>query len=114
MCGVDLRMSVYECGHKVDRCAGGKDELDNLDAMCIICNRTKPVHETLDQYREWLGGMIQWKYIGHKTMSELIDDAHTHSDEVTEISSFHYYSVLSQYAMPEIKDGVIKWVRVTE
>ncbi len=58
VCGLDLNATpqYYECGHKVDRVAGGLDDLDNLDTMCNWCNRTKPVHRRLGEYRIWLEG----------------------------------------------------------
>lgn len=119
VCGIDLRISVYECGHKVDRCAGGKDELDNLDAMCIICNRAKPVHDTLEQYRDWKEGMIPWAFIGKKTMDEVmrdilggdtgVVDVNT-AEKIGELLAFQYYSFLTLFAMPEMENGTIKWV----
>lgn len=55
----------YECGHIVDRCAGGKDEMENLVSQCYICNRTKPVHDTREEYEAWVaeGGGFKavWK-----------------------------------------------------
>ena len=60
VCGLDLNKDPesYECGHLVDRCAGGSDKLDNLRCMCILCNRLKPVHDTLYQYAVWRSDVI--------------------------------------------------------
>ena len=60
VCGENLAERSYECGHLVDRVAGGADVPDNLVAMCAFCNRMKPVHDTLDAAWEWVnsGGVI--------------------------------------------------------
>ncbi len=44
----------FECGHIVDRVAGGSDLPSNLVTMCYLCNRLKPIHETREQYVAWL------------------------------------------------------------
>jgi hypothetical protein len=53
VCGRQLNWNIYECGHVVDRVAGGSDALANLVAMCLICNRLKPIHETEEEFNEW-------------------------------------------------------------
>lgn len=61
VCGVDLRERYYECGHLVDRIAGGLDTPDNLVTMCGFCNRMKPVHDTLEDAWAWVndGGAMK-------------------------------------------------------
>jgi 5-methylcytosine-specific restriction endonuclease McrA len=57
VCGYDLNAApqYYECGHIVDRVAGGSDLDENLVVMCCLCNRVrKPVHETREEYEAWL------------------------------------------------------------
>lgn len=53
VCGRKLNWDIYECGHIVDRVVGGSDELTNLAAMCLICNRLKPIHRTKEEFAEW-------------------------------------------------------------
>lgn len=56
VCGTDVVWDNYECGHIVDRVAGGTDRPSNLVCMCIRCNRLKPVHDTRDAYIAWVDG----------------------------------------------------------
>lgn len=56
VCGSDLtgeNAQFWECGHIIDRVAGGPDHINNLVVMCITCNRLKPVTETRDEYLAW-------------------------------------------------------------
>lgn len=52
VCGLDCS-EYWECGHIIDRMAGGTDLDDNLVVMCYYCNRLKPIHETKEEYDEW-------------------------------------------------------------
>ncbi len=62
VCGEWTAPEIYECGHVIDRCVGGLDELSNLVAMCICCNRLKPEHATRAAYDEWiLSGAVRGK-----------------------------------------------------
>ena len=54
VCGLKIPKAVYDCGHIVDRMAGGLDELDNLVVMDWYCNQRKPIHETKEAYEAWL------------------------------------------------------------
>jgi 5-methylcytosine-specific restriction endonuclease McrA len=54
ICTIHLRFEDFECGHIVDRCCGGSDDLDNLVVMCTLCNRViKDLHETKEEYERW-------------------------------------------------------------
>ncbi len=44
----------WECGHIIDYCICKEDKLDNLSVMCVPCNRLKPIHESREQYKEWV------------------------------------------------------------
>jgi 5-methylcytosine-specific restriction endonuclease McrA len=44
----------YELGHIVDRCAGGDDSDENVAIMCGLCNMLKPVHDTREEFLQWL------------------------------------------------------------
>lgn len=46
-------MATWELGHIVDRLCGGKDELSSLLVMCLVCNRKKPFHETVEAFEKW-------------------------------------------------------------
>lgn len=52
-CGLPIDPDHYECGHVIDRCCGGSDRDSNLVAMCIMCNRLKPIHTTRATYLDW-------------------------------------------------------------
>jgi len=55
ICKFRIEWNDYECGHIVDRCCGGTDELVNLTVMCTFCNRIiKELHETKEDYEQWL------------------------------------------------------------
>lgn len=54
VCGTDISFDLFEVGHAVDRRNGGKDSLDNLFAMCQYCNKRKPYHKTIDEFRKWM------------------------------------------------------------
>lgn len=54
VCHDIIEKDYYECRHLIDRCAGGSDKPDNLVVMCNFCNRMKPVHDTLNEYNEWI------------------------------------------------------------
>lgn len=54
VCGEVIPWHHYECGHIIDRVAGGSDRLSNLVTMCALCNRLKPVHESRAEYIAWL------------------------------------------------------------
>jgi hypothetical protein len=56
VCGLDMRniKAWYDCGHIIDRLRGGPDELDNLVTMCVYCNQNKPLHDTREDYEQWL------------------------------------------------------------
>lgn len=54
VCGLQVEPQYYELGHKVDRCCGGDDVVDNLCVMCNVCNRHKPPHHTLAEYEQWV------------------------------------------------------------
>lgn len=54
VCHTFVSLDRYECGHIVDRCAGGADVAENLVVMCYACNRFKPVHETADAFWAWV------------------------------------------------------------
>jgi len=66
VCGLDIiyfselkyieGTGFYECGHQIDRMVGGDDADYNLVVMCMPCNRLKPIHETYDEYLEWVSG----------------------------------------------------------
>ncbi|UYN89867.1 MAG: HNH endonuclease [Anaerolineales bacterium] len=60
----------YECGHMVDRVAGGKDEAENLVAMCYFCNRTKPVHDTREDYQAWASSGGSFTEILNRVMEQ--------------------------------------------
>jgi hypothetical protein len=53
VCGDAIDWQYYECGHIIDRVAGGSDRLSNLVCMCIACNRLKPLTETRAEYIAW-------------------------------------------------------------
>lgn len=53
VCGDTIEIEYYECGHKIDRVNLGSDHPDNLAVMCVLCNRLKPLHETIEDYIEW-------------------------------------------------------------
>jgi hypothetical protein len=54
VCGRHISHDRYECGHIVDRVAGGCDRLSNLVVMCTFCNQVKPVHDTRAEYVAWV------------------------------------------------------------
>jgi 5-methylcytosine-specific restriction endonuclease McrA len=46
---------LWDAGHLVDRCVGGRDELSNLVLMDVHCNRrVKPIHRTRAEALAWL------------------------------------------------------------
>ena len=53
VCGQPIEPEHYECGHLQDRVAGGLDIPENLIAMCNVCNRLKPVHDTREEALAW-------------------------------------------------------------
>lgn len=53
VCGDSVDWDNYECGHIIDRVAGGSDRLSNVVCMCRACNRLKPVTETREEYIAW-------------------------------------------------------------
>jgi hypothetical protein len=53
-CGRTIAKADYECGHIIDRCAGGPDDATNLVVMCVMCNRLKPVHASRGAYLSWV------------------------------------------------------------
>lgn len=54
VCTDPIEPNDYHCGHIVDRCRGGRDELSNLVAMHNYCNMIfKPVHATRLEYMAW-------------------------------------------------------------
>lgn len=62
VCGQEIDREYYECGHIVDRAAGGSDRDHNLVAMCNVCNRAKPIHETREEYLAWVRDYVPpWK-----------------------------------------------------
>lgn len=54
VCCAFIPYEAYECGHIVDRVAGGSDHPANLVTMCVVCNRLKPVHDTRHDYEQWV------------------------------------------------------------
>jgi len=56
VCGAKIKPSTYHCGHIVDRCIGGPDEPGNLLVMCEFCNQVKPIHETREEFDDWMRG----------------------------------------------------------
>lgn len=70
-CGRLVKPRDYECGHIIDRCAGGTDRLSNLVAMCGLCNRRKPVHEMRAEYIAWAAETFEnTKAIAHLLLEE--------------------------------------------
>ena len=66
----------YECGHIVDRCAGGSDLDDNLVVMCISCNRFKPVHASRAEYDAWVdAGGWQTEHLRDPVIADAMSDA---------------------------------------
>lgn len=53
VCREEIDMDYYECGHKIDRVCGGSDDPENLVVMCNLCNRLKPLTDTLEEYEAW-------------------------------------------------------------
>ena len=58
VCTFGITGDDYECGHIVDRCAGGADRDSNLVAMHTHCNRIKPTHGSHDEYRAWTDDVV--------------------------------------------------------
>jgi hypothetical protein len=54
VCGNFIEAKHYECSHIIDHCVGGPDEPFNLVAMCVFCNRMKPVHWSRSEYADWV------------------------------------------------------------
>lgn len=54
VCDRKITENDYQCGHIVDRCVGGSDDLSNLVVMCTACNQLKPIHKTPEDYRAWV------------------------------------------------------------
>jgi 5-methylcytosine-specific restriction endonuclease McrA len=54
VCRKEIPKKHYHCGHIIDRVAGGDDSPDNLVVMCDMCNIYKPVHDTLEEYDDWV------------------------------------------------------------
>lgn len=81
VCGDDLTEQdrFYECGHIVDRAIGGKDELSNLLVMCILCNRLKPFHYTVEQFEEWRSAGGVWGQ-RERAVTRLLDEHFGHLD----------------------------------
>jgi len=54
-CGAndDKTMASWELGHIIDRLNGGKDEATNLLVMCLVCNRNKPFHNSVEEFEAW-------------------------------------------------------------
>ena len=76
VCGDCIPIDHYECGHKIDRVAGGKDIADNLAVMCTMCNRLKPVHDTIEQYNTWREnpGHLEIIYRGARDLARSMRD----------------------------------------
>lgn len=53
VCGRELPPDGWECGHIIDRAAGGSDLDDNLMVMCWLCNQFKPMTETREEFEAW-------------------------------------------------------------
>jgi hypothetical protein len=54
VCHTWIPIREYECGHIVDRVCGGSDLDENLLCMCVLCNRLKPLHESLADFFNWV------------------------------------------------------------
>jgi hypothetical protein len=51
---MEMFPGLYQLGHKVDIACGGSNDPSNLVVMCCVCNQTKPLHETIEDYIEWV------------------------------------------------------------
>jgi hypothetical protein len=60
VCQTKIALCDYQCGHIVDRMAGGSDRDDNLVVMSGASNQFKPVHDTRAAYDAWIEGGY-WK-----------------------------------------------------
>lgn len=64
---------LWDCGHLVDRCVGGRDELSNLYLSCVRCNRTtKPIHRTRPEALAWLHAEQQRARTGREVGDEVL------------------------------------------
>jgi 5-methylcytosine-specific restriction protein A len=54
VCKRKIEYENYECGHVIDRARGGSDDSSNLVLMCGACNVHKPLHSTVEEYKEWV------------------------------------------------------------
>ena len=59
VCGMPLEWNQYVCGHLVDLSEGGSNKMSNLAVMCEWCDRAKPKHKTISEYRQWRDAMRQ-------------------------------------------------------
>lgn len=53
ICNSFVDLNDYELGHLIDRRNGGQDAYDNLAVMHKFCNRSKPLHNTLEEAMKW-------------------------------------------------------------
>ena len=81
----------YECGHKIDRQVGGSDEPENLVVMCYLCNRTKPITETMEEYEAWaaMGGKLKVLEDAVRQFLLLYPDAFKYTKGCLDTASFY-------------------------
>lgn len=72
VCSQAIHVDEYWCGHIVDRCVGGSDDASNLVVQCALCNYHKPVHETPEQYQEWVTAVHEMLDGGRTILEALI------------------------------------------